>query len=83
MNLSEEAIEEFRTLRLSNIISMIENIHTIAQQTNCKQEDILLLRHELLEKKRNLESKLASRTPLDEEEESLLKMVEEVQHDDT
>jgi predicted metal-dependent hydrolase len=81
MLLSEEAIKEFRQMRLENIISMLDNIEEVAQQTSCKQEDILLLRRELLEKKSSVEWKLSSSAPLDEEEHDLLLMIDNGEND--
>lgn len=80
--LSEEAIEEFRSLRLLNLNEMLANIESVALQTNCKQEDILLLRRELLDKKRIVEAKIKASSPLDDEEKDLIRMVEEGEYDD-
>lgn len=80
--LSQEAVEEFRSFRLMNINTMLSDVGSVALQTDCKEEDILLLRRELLDKKRKLESKILAKSPLDEEERDLIRMIEEAGYED-
>lgn len=77
MNLSKEAILEFRELRLMNVNLMLSNIGSVVEETNCKEEDVLLLRRELLERKAIIEQKICVESPLDKEELDLLRMIVE------